>query len=77
MLFCPGMEAGFQAPATTIRLKNIREGMEDYAYLQMIADRFGRSAADKSCGGDSPMPRRRRQPMDWLGDLEPPLAFAG
>ena len=36
MLFYPGNEAGFDGPVTTIRLKNIREGLEDYEYFALL-----------------------------------------
>jgi len=35
-LFYPGTEAGFQGPVTTIRLKVLREGLEDYAYFTLL-----------------------------------------
>jgi hypothetical protein len=36
MLFYPGKDAGFDGPVTTIRLKNIREGLEDYEYFAIL-----------------------------------------
>ncbi len=36
LLFYPGKEAGFDGPVTTIRLKNIREGLEDYEYFALL-----------------------------------------
>jgi hypothetical protein len=36
MLFYPGINAGFDGPVTTIRLKNIREGLEDYEYFAIL-----------------------------------------
>jgi len=36
MLFYPGLDAGFDGPVTSIRLKNIREGLEDYEYFAIL-----------------------------------------
>jgi hypothetical protein len=36
-LFYPGTQAGFDGPVASIRLKMIREGMEDYEYLKILA----------------------------------------
>ena len=35
-LFYPGKEAGIAAPVASIRLKALREGMEDYAYFSLL-----------------------------------------
>jgi hypothetical protein len=35
-LFYPGIEAGIQGPVTSIRLKVLREGLEDYAYFTLL-----------------------------------------
>jgi hypothetical protein len=40
ILFYHGLEAGFDGPITSIRLKNIREGLEDYEYFAIL-DRNG------------------------------------
>jgi len=37
-LLYPGTDAGIDGPVTSIRLKNIREGMEDYEYFKILAD---------------------------------------
>lgn len=34
--FYPGTEAGIQGPVTSIRLKVLREGLEDYAYFALL-----------------------------------------
>jgi hypothetical protein len=39
MLFYPGNEVGFDGPVTTIRLKNIREGLEDYEYFAILEEK--------------------------------------
>jgi len=36
ILFYPGFEAGFDGPVASIRLKNIREGLEDYEYFAIL-----------------------------------------
>ncbi|PYV88956.1 MAG: hypothetical protein DMG05_14645 [Acidobacteria bacterium] len=36
LLFYPGTEAGIQGPVTSIRLKALREGLEDYAYFALL-----------------------------------------
>jgi len=37
-LLYPGADAGIDGPVASIRLKNIREGMEDYEYFKILAD---------------------------------------
>ena len=37
-LLYPGADAGIDGPVTSIRLKNIREGMEDYEYFRILSD---------------------------------------
>jgi hypothetical protein len=39
-LFYPGTEAGIHGPVTSIRLKVLREGLEDYAYFTLL-ERLG------------------------------------
>jgi hypothetical protein len=36
MLFYPGTPCGFQGPVPSIRLKNLRDGMEDYDYMKIL-----------------------------------------
>ena len=38
LLFYPGIQAGFDGPVASIRLKNIREGLEDYEYFKILDD---------------------------------------
>ena len=47
MLFYPGEEAGIEGPITTIRLKNLRDGMEDYEYFTLLEKRKGKDAVDE------------------------------
>jgi len=39
-LFYPGADAGIEGPVTSIRLKALREGLEDYAYFSLL-ERLG------------------------------------
>lgn len=45
MLFYPGRDAGFDGPVVSMRLKQIREGMEDYEYLHLYAAKAGHEKA--------------------------------
>ncbi len=47
MLFYPGEDAGVEGPITTIRLKNLRDGMEDYEYFTLLEKRKGKEAVDE------------------------------
>ena len=42
LLFYPGKEAGFDGPVSTIRLRNIRDGLEDYEYFTIL-EKMGQS----------------------------------
>jgi hypothetical protein len=46
-LLYPGTDAGFDGPVASIRLKNIREGMEDYEYFALLEKSAGRGAVEK------------------------------
>jgi hypothetical protein len=50
-LFYPGTDAGFDGPVASIRLKNIREGMEDYEYMQILSDLGARAVVDEVVQG--------------------------
>ncbi|HKE21107.1 MAG TPA: glycoside hydrolase domain-containing protein [Bryobacteraceae bacterium] len=45
-LLYPGADAGVEGFITSIRLKQIREGLEDYEYLTILEQHQGRMAAD-------------------------------
>ena len=45
-LLYPGVDAGVQGFITSIRLKQIREGLEDYEYLTILAQRRSRTVAN-------------------------------
>jgi hypothetical protein len=47
MLFYPGDDAGIEGPITTIRLKNLRDGMEDYEYFVLLEKAKGKAAVDE------------------------------
>jgi hypothetical protein len=46
-LFYPGTAAGIDGPIESMRLKQIREGFEDYEYLKLLADRGESAYADQ------------------------------
>ncbi|MCU0914413.1 MAG: DUF4091 domain-containing protein [Planctomycetes bacterium] len=47
MLFYPGEDAGIEGPVATIRLKNLRDGLEDYEYFTLLEKRKGKEAVDE------------------------------
>jgi hypothetical protein len=46
-LLYPGIDAGVQGFVSSIRLKEIREGLEDYEYLRILSQRRSRAVAEK------------------------------
>lgn len=44
-LFCPGYDAGVEGPIASIRLKNLRDGLEDYEYFVLLEQRGGGQVA--------------------------------
>lgn len=46
ILFYPGTAVGYDGPVPSIRLKAIRDGMEDYEYLKLLADNGDKAFAD-------------------------------
>jgi hypothetical protein len=46
-LLYPGIDAGVQGFISSIRLKEVREGLEDYEYLRILAQRRSRVAAER------------------------------
>ena len=44
-LFYPGLDAGIEGPVASMRLKALRDGMEDYEYLKLLAEREGTERA--------------------------------
>jgi len=53
------VDAGFAGPVASIRLKQLREGLEDYEYLKLLAD-----AGDKDFANQT-MLRLARTWTDW------------
>ena len=60
MLFYPGEDAGIDGPIASIRLKNLRDGMEDYEYFTLLEKAKGKEAVD----GDRP---HRRAHLGHVG----------
>ena len=46
-LFYPGTPCGIRGPVASMRLKNIRDGMEDYEYFALLERRAGAAAVRK------------------------------
>jgi hypothetical protein len=46
-LFYPGADAGFDGPVASLRLKQLREGFEDYEYFKLLADQGEAELASK------------------------------
>jgi hypothetical protein len=46
ILFYPGTAVGYDGPVSSIRLKAIRDGMEDYEYLKLLANYGDKGFAD-------------------------------
>jgi hypothetical protein len=46
-LFYPGEDAGIDGPIASIRLKNLRDGMEDYEYFMLLEKAKGKQAVDE------------------------------
>ncbi len=47
MLFYPGSEAGIDGPIASVRLKNLRDGMEDYEYFVLLEQRGGADVVEE------------------------------
>ena len=45
-LLYPGREVNYEGPLPSLRLKLIRQGLQDYEYIKLAADRAGREKAD-------------------------------
>ena len=45
-LFYPGNAVGYSGPVVSARLKALRDGMEDYEYLKLLASAAGAGTAD-------------------------------
>jgi Glycoside hydrolase 123, catalytic domain/Glycoside hydrolase 123, N-terminal domain len=47
-LFYPGRDAGIDGPVGSIRLKNLREGMEDYEYFSLLEELGGKDVVEET-----------------------------
>ena len=47
LLFYPGEDAGIDGPIASIRLKNLRDGMEDYEYFVLLEKAKGKEIVDE------------------------------
>jgi len=47
-LFYPGQDAGIDGPVASIRLKNLRDGMEDYEYFAILEERGGKDLVEET-----------------------------
>jgi glycosyl hydrolase family 123 len=47
-LFYPGDDAGIEGPVASMRLKNLRDGMEDYEYFVLLEARGGKDLVDRT-----------------------------
>ncbi len=68
MLLYPGQEAGIRGPAPSIRLKLVREAMEDFEYMTLAAEKAGEEQVDAIVDGVA------RSFTDWERDPEAYLA---
>jgi hypothetical protein len=62
-LIYPGVPCGIDGPIASIRLKNIRDSMEDYEYFVLLEDLAGREAVTKIVSSVAP---------DWWATAEDP-----
>ncbi|HID05600.1 MAG TPA: DUF4091 domain-containing protein, partial [Armatimonadetes bacterium] len=47
LLFYPGVDAGIAGPVTSMRLKALRDGMEDYEYFVLLSQVVGKEAVSQ------------------------------
>ena len=66
-LFYPGEPCGIDGPVTCMRLKNLRDGMEDYEYFALLERLAGRQAVEKIVLRTAP---------NWWGFSRDPGVFA-
>ena len=64
MLLYPGKPVGVEGPVTSIRLKLIREAMEDFEYMTLAAEAGSKSKVDRIVRGLA------RSFTDWERDPE-------
>jgi glycosyl hydrolase family 123 len=74
MLFYPGQDAGIEGPIASIRLKNLRDGMEDYEYFALLENLGGKEIVDKIVRSAVPTWGNWKQTPDTLLQLRKQLA---
>jgi len=62
-LFYPGVPCGIDGPVSSMRVKNLRDGMEDYEYLALLEESAGRKAAKRIV--DMVAPNWWNSSKDW------------
>jgi hypothetical protein len=73
-LFYPGDAAGIEGPVASIRLKNLRDGMEDYEYFTILEGLGGKEAVDRIVAAAVPTWGTWNQKPNALPDLRRRLA---
>lgn len=75
-LFYPGREAGIDGPIASIRLKNLRDGLEDYEYFAILESLGGTDAVDQAVRSAVPTWGSCDLSSNALPDLRQQLAEA-
>lgn len=73
-MFYPGSGAGIAGPIASLRLKSLRDGMEDYEYFVLLEQRGGKSAVDEIVRQAVPTWGSWNSDPDRLTDLRHRLA---
>ena len=74
MLFYPGQDAGIEGPIASIRLKNLRDGMEDYEYFVLLEKLGAKDIVEKIVRSAVPTWGSWKQDPDTLLSLRKQLA---
>ena len=62
----PGVPCGIDGPVSSIRLKNVRDSMEDWEYFAILENLAGKDAVNKIVSDVAP---------NWWGTSEDPLVI--
>jgi len=73
-LFYPGEDAGIEGPVTSLRLKNLRDGMQDYEYFALLEELGGIDIVEKIVRQAVPTWGSWKQSPEILPDLKRRLA---